>query len=262
MAAIADAWAGPCAPEVRMLPTHLNFDAHRARNSSVGPALIGVDEAELGPVSLDLFGSDQHLLVFGDAESGKTNLARVIIAELIAHRGDDEIVLAMFDVRRSLLDEVPDQYLGAYAGTQDAGAGIAGELAKRLPPEDVTPAQLRDRSWWNGPEIFVIADDFDLLSPSGPGPLGALLPFLPHARDIGLHLLVFRRSGGVARALFEPVIQALKEQGATGILLSEDRQEGQIWPGAAMSTQPPGRGLLVRRGRAPVRFHIALHEST
>ncbi|WP_336086853.1 type VII secretion protein EccCa [Nocardia sp. SSK8] len=265
VAAIAEAWPGPQAPEVRMLPTRLRFDEHRARNPGVPSVLLGVDEAELGPVTLDLLGGDQHLLVFGDAESGKTNLARVIIAELIGQRRDDEVVLALFDVRRTLLDEVPDQYLGAYAGTQAAGAGIAGgiagELAKRLPPEDVTPAQLRDRSWWNGPEIFVIADDFDLLSPSGPGPLAALLPYLPHARDIGLHLLVFRRSGGAARALFEPVIQALKEQGATGILLSGDRQEGQIWPGAAMSTQVPGRGLLVRRGRAPVRFQIALREA-
>lgn len=260
--AIAEAWSGPRAPEVRMLPTTLDYTAFRAAHPRIAPVLLGVDEAELGPVTLDFATTDQHLLVFGDSESGKTNLARIIINELLTSYTDDQLVFAVFDTRRTLLEAVPDDYLGAYAGTPSAATGMAGgiaaEIEKRLPPDDLSPTQLRDRSWWTGPEIFVIADDFDLLSPAGPGPLAPLLPYIPQARDLGLHLIVLRRSGGAARALFEPVIQTLKENGATGILLSGDRQEGQIWPGAAMSTQPPGRALLIRRGQPPRRFHAAL----
>jgi DNA segregation ATPase FtsK/SpoIIIE, S-DNA-T family len=121
----------------------------------------------------------------------------------------------------------------------------------------VTTSQLRERSWWSGPEIVVLVDDYDLLAPAGPGPLTPLLEFLPQARDVGLHLVVLRRSGGASRAVHEPVLQRMRELGATGLLLSGERQEGQLWPGAYLSAQPPGRGLLVRRGQPPRRVQVA-----
>ena len=136
-------------------------------------------------------------------------------------------------------------------------AGVAAELRGRLPPADVTAEQLRSRSWWRGPEIFVLVDDYDLLCPGGPGPLAPLIEFLPQAGDVGFHFVVARRSGGVGRALFEPVLQRLREVGATGLLLSGDRQEGAIYPGAHLSAQPPGRGTLVRRGCRPALIQLA-----
>ena len=71
------------------------------------------------------------------------------------------------------------------------------------------------------------------------------------------HLVVARRSGGVSRALYEPVLQGLKESGATALLLSGDRQEGQLYPGIFLSQQPPGRVTLVRRGRKPMVVQTA-----
>jgi hypothetical protein len=123
--------------------------------------------------------------VFGESESGKTNLARVIIRELIDHYTDEHVVFALFDLCRTLLDTVPEPYLGAYAPTAPVAAGLAGglasELKNRLPPEDVTTQQLKYRSWWKGPEIVVLAADFDLVSPAGPGPLAPRLEYLPQA---------------------------------------------------------------------------------
>jgi S-DNA-T family DNA segregation ATPase FtsK/SpoIIIE len=257
---VAAAWPGEPVPPIRMLPTHVRLD------ELTGPrgdgVLIGVDEAELRPVELDLLGSEPHLLVYGDAESGKTSLLRLIVHDLVSRYTDDQVVFAVFDVRRTLLDVVPEDHLGAYAGTpaQIAGMaqGVAAELAKRLPPDDVTAAQLRSRSWWSGPEIVVLCDDFDLVSPSGPGPLAPFLEYLPQSRDLGLHLVVARRSGGAGRAAHEPVPQRLRELGATGLLLSGDRSEGQLWPGATMSSLPPGRGRLIRRGQKPVLVQLAL----
>ena len=89
-------------------------------------------------------------------------------------------------------------------------------LQGRLPGPEVTPDQLRDRSWWSGPEIFVLVDDYDMVaSPSG-NPIVGLAEFLPQAKDVGLHLVVCRRSGGAARALFEPIIQRIRELGSPG----------------------------------------------
>jgi S-DNA-T family DNA segregation ATPase FtsK/SpoIIIE len=261
VARIAAAWPGAPVPPIRLLPLLVPYaDVVSAAGPRRG-VIIGVDETDLRPVELDLFGTEPHLLVFGDAETGKTSLLRMIVADLTAKLTDDEVVFAVFDVRRTLLDVVPEDYLGAYAGTAAMAGGmagaVAGELRQRMPPDDVTAAQLRDRSWWKGPEIVVIADDYDLLSPGGPGPLAPFIEFLPQARDLGFHMILARRSGGAGRAMYEPVPQRMREVGAAGVLLSGDRQEGALFPGAYLSVQPPGRGSLVRRGRKPMLVQLA-----
>ncbi len=262
VAAIAAAWPGDPVPPIRMLPTRVDLDQLRTAAGPRSGIVVGIDEADLKPVELDWRGTDAHLLIFGDAESGKTSLLKLIAADLVARHTDEEVVFAVFDVRRTLLDVIPEDYLGAYAGTTSMAAGmaagVAGELRGRLPPDDVTAAQLRSRSWWRGPEIVVLVDDFDLLSPGGAGPLAPFVEFLPQARDVGLHLIVARRSGGAGRSLYEPVPQRLREVGATGLLLSGDRQEGALYPGVHLSVQPPGRATLVRRGRKPALVQLGL----
>ena len=258
---IAESWPGSAVPHLRTLPSMIAQDD---LSSAAGPRdglAIAIGEADLQPVEWPCFGTEPHLLVVGDTESGKTALLRAIIADLVRRRSDAEVVFAVFDVRRTLLDFVPDSHLGAYAGTADSANGvataIAAELAKRLPPDTVTAAQLRSRSWWTGPEIFVLVDDYDLFTTGGTAtPLAPLIQFLAQARDIGFHLAVARRSGGAGRAMHEPLIQRMRESGAMALLLSGDRQEGALFPGAVMCTQPPGRGILVRRGRHPTVVQV------
>jgi len=261
VARIGAAWDGPPVPPIRMLPLLVPYADVAAAAGPRSGVVIGVDETDLRPVELDLFGTEPHLLVLGDAETGKTSLLRMIVSDLTSRLTDDEVVFAVFDVRRTLLDVVPEDYLGAYAGTAAMAGGmagaVAGELRGRIPPDDVTAAQLRERSWWKGPEIIVVADDYDLLSPGGPGPLAPFIEFLPQARDLGFHLILARRSGGAGRAMYEPVPQRMREVGAAGVLLSGDRQEGALFPGAHLSVQPPGRGTLVRRGRKPMLIQLA-----
>ena len=272
VAAIAQSWPGSRVPEIRMLPTRVDAAQVRSSAGTRSGVVVGIDETELRPVELDFVGSagragtissgiDQHLLIVGDAESGKTSLLRMIIDDLAGRYSDQQVVFAVFDLRRTMLDVVPEDYLGAYAGTAATAAGmaagVAGELKNRLPPDDVTPAQLRSRSWWKGPEIFVVVDDYDLLASGGPGPLAPFLEYLPQARDLGFHMILARRSGGAGRALFEPLLQRIREVGCSALLLSGDRQEGQIFPGVHLSVQPPGRATLVRRGRKPQLVQLA-----
>jgi len=253
--AVASAWPGAPVPPIRMLPTVVELARLRADAGPRVGTVIGIDETDLKPIELNWRGADSHLMIIGDAESGKTSLLELVVSDLVSKYTDQEVVFAVFDVRRTLLDVVPEDYLGAYAGTAAMAAGmakgVASELSGRLPPEDVTAAALRTRSWWRGPEIFVLVDDYDLLSPGGAGPLAPFVEFLPQARDVGFHLILARRSGGAGRALYEPIPQRLREVGAVGLLLSGDRQEGAFYPGVHLSVQPPGRGTLVRRGRKP-----------
>lgn len=78
-------------------------------------------------------------------------------------------------------------------------------------------------------------------------PLSPLLDLLPQARDIGLHLILARRCGGVSRALFEPMLQRLRELDTPGLLMSGNRDEGPVFGNLRPSPQPAGRGTLVRR---------------
>jgi S-DNA-T family DNA segregation ATPase FtsK/SpoIIIE len=255
-------WPGPGVAPVRLLPARLAWpELERAGLDGVVGIPLGLGERDLRPIGLDLLGDDTHVLAVGDQGSGKTSFLRVVVRGCVDRHGDDELVFAVIDPRRSLLGLVPEPYLGAYAPTSQAAAGLARSLAeelrRRLPGDGLTPAELRARSWWSGPEIVVLVDDLELLGGDGGSPLAPLLPYLPQARDLGLHVVAARHSGGVGRALFEPFLQRLRELGATGLVLRGDRQEGQLWPGVYPSPLPPGRGQLARRGRRPTLVQAA-----
>ena len=124
---------------------------------------------------------------------------------------------------------------------------VSGYMQDRLPGPDVTPQQLRDRSWWTGPDCYVLVDDYDLVATGPTNPLQPLLEYLAHGRDIGLHLVLTRRSGGAAQALYEPVIRRLRELSSPGIVLAGDRDEGPLLGAVRPGPLPPGRGWLVNR---------------
>ncbi|WP_418959462.1 type VII secretion protein EccCa [Streptomyces tritici] len=255
VAAVRDAWTGPAAPAVRLLPQRL--PAERLPKGFEFPergVAIGIDEAELAPVFVD-FETEPFLLVLGDGESGKTNLLRLIARRIAERYAPDEAAIVVGDYRRTLLGEVPESHLLEYAATGDALAthmeALAGVFERRRPPSDVTPAQLRDRSWWSGPRVFVLVDDYDLVATSAGNPLAGLADRLPFARDAGVRFVVARSTAGASRALYEPFLQRMTELGAQGVLLSGDPSEGELLGSARPRPLPAGRGVFVaRRGGA------------
>jgi S-DNA-T family DNA segregation ATPase FtsK/SpoIIIE len=249
---VGDAWMGDRVPPVRLLPEVLKADELPRPGTDAAPGVpIGLGEGDLEPVYLDLTGNEGHLVVLGDSQSGKTSFLRAYAQGLCARRTPEEAQVLVVDYRRGLLEIVPPTHLRGYAGSavaaQTEAARLREELVSRLPGADLTPAELRTRSWWSGPEIYVLVDDYDLVvTPSG-NPLGALAELLPQARDVGLHVLLARRAGGVSRALFEPVLQRVRELGSPHLLLAGDPNEGPIAGPFRLTPQPPGRGVLVRR---------------
>ena len=119
--------------------------------------ILGINEKELAPVALDV-DAEPHMLVFGDGQSGKSALLRVYCHEIIRTRTPKEAQIVLVDYRRSMLGEVPDEYLLNYltSATQATPTlkDIATYLEGRIPGPDVTPDQLRSRSWWTGAEVF------------------------------------------------------------------------------------------------------------
>ncbi|MFE9692590.1 type VII secretion protein EccCa [Micromonospora sp. NPDC005806] len=248
---VASNWPGRPAPKVRLLPRKLPVaELAKVIDRSAPGIPIGVNESALAPVYLDL-ASEAHLTVFGDAECGKTNLLRLIARGIAERYTPAQARLVIADYRRGLLGAVEGDHLLDYAPSNQVfsqGLGsIRSALQNRLPGPDVTTAQLRDRSWWKGPDLYIVVDDYDLVASGGNNPLSALHELLPQARDIGLHLIITRRVGGVARALYEPVLQRLRELDSPGLLMSGSREEGAVFGNLRPSPQPPGRGTLVRR---------------
>lgn len=244
------------APKVRMLPHDVNRDdvvrvARDAGQLSKARIAIGINEEELAPVILD-FDSQPHLVAFSDTECGKTGLLRNIAAGVMENATPVEAKIILVDFRRSMLGVVPDEYLGGYAtapqSCTDLMTALAGALKDRLPPNDITQQQLKERSWWSGPDLFVMIDDYDLI-PGGSlsHPLGPLVEYLPQARDIGLRVIITRRSGGAGRAMMDPIVGRLKDLSCNGLVMSGSRDEGGLFGGYKASAMPPGRGMLVSR---------------
>jgi S-DNA-T family DNA segregation ATPase FtsK/SpoIIIE len=245
-------WTGEVAQPVRVLPHILEPQALPGPAAEPRRVPIGLDQSRLAPVLLDLFQHDQHLLIMGDSECGKTNVLKVVAEGLIERYSDEELVFGVFDPRRGLRGAIPEEYRGGYAyNAKLAGAlaaGIAGELEKRLPDETADPAELEPGSWGSGPRIVILVDDYDVLTTAGQQPLAPFVPYIPSAVDIGLHFVLTRRVSGASRGLYEPLTQGLRESGASALVMSGDRGEGQLFPGVYAGAQPPGRGVLVRRG--------------
>src|SRR5205823_770373 len=74
---IRDAWQGQPAPRVRMLPAKLPITELPDSPEGEFQVALGLDEQELQPVWHD-FGAVPHLMIFGDTETGKTNLLRLV----------------------------------------------------------------------------------------------------------------------------------------------------------------------------------------
>lgn len=254
---VAAAYHGPSGPKLRLLPASVDLDAvlakaaegHRGQVPG-GTLYLGVDERALAPVGISVE-ADPHLLVFGEGESGKSSVLRAYLREVMRTHTAAQAQIMVVDYRRALLGEVPPEYLVNYltsaAQATPALTEMATYLRGRVPGPDVTPEQLRGRSWWTGAELFLVVDDYDLVVTSQGSPLHPMVDLLAQARDVGLHVALTRRSGGASRALYEPVIQSLRDLGMPGLVLSGSPDEGQLIGNVKPSPSVPGRGRFVTR---------------
>lgn len=247
---VAKAWPGPKAARVRLLPAVLPAAALPAADPSRRAIPFGIDEATLSPVTAD-FGAEPHLLIIGDVESGKSNLLRVIARGIAERWTPAEAKIITFDYRRGLLAAITTDHQIGYVMNAAAAPAMAGDIAAALrerlagiqvdPSSPVVPQR-------EGPKLFLLIDDYDVVSTSGgSNPLLGLQEFLPQAGDIGLHIVLARSAGGIARGMFDGVLQRLREMGAPGVLLSGAKDEGAVLGTVKMEPLPPGRGKYVQR---------------
>ena len=262
---ISAAWQGPPGPKLRLLPEKILLDDLRVIAKDPPQIILGVEESRLGPLFFDQ-NEESFLYLFGDADTGKTSFLRAISREIMRTYTPQQAQIYVVDIRRSMLGEVPDEYLAGYLTTRDAVGenftGLAAYLQKRLPGPDVTPAQLRDRSWWQGAEPWILVDDYDLVATAGGNPMAVLQPLMAQALDVGLHIVITRRTGGASRAMYDSILQTMSELGSTGILLPGDPDEGQLIGRYKPRKGVPGRAQVISRDKGHITAQLAWTEPT
>jgi S-DNA-T family DNA segregation ATPase FtsK/SpoIIIE len=250
--AVRNEWAGEAAPLVRLLPDELTYEALQAQSQHLDRRRvpIGIAEADLQPVALDLV-AEPHFLLFGDVQCGKSSFLRTVARGVAERYEPTQARMIIVDYRRSMLGLVTTPHLIGYGTSAQLTADVIQQavtvMKERLPGPDITPEQLRNRSWWRGPELYVLVDDYDLVVTGPNNPILPLLDFLAQGRDIGLHLIVTRLVGGAARALFDPIIGRIRDLASPGMIMSGPKDEGVLLGNVKPQLLPAGRGWLVSR---------------
>ncbi|MCK8678153.1 type VII secretion protein EccCa [Streptomyces lichenis] len=250
VAAVREAWTGPPAPQVRMLPTELPLSDLPAPHGDFRVP-IGLEEDELSVVWHD-FAESPHMIVVGDTESGKTNLLRLAAKAIMDRYTPAEARIMVVDYRRELVEAVPDEYRLGHAVSIDALRdlvdGAARAVRTRVPGPDIAPGRMRLADWWNGPRLFVLIDDYDMVG-SGPvnAPFEPLLTHLALGWEVGLHLIVARSASGAGRGMGEPLMRRLQEVNTPALLLSCPPSEGYVFGNAKGRLLPPGRATRIAR---------------
>ncbi|WP_145882072.1 type VII secretion protein EccCa [Streptomyces sp. BK340] len=250
--AVSEHWDGPRAPEVRMLPLRLEAASLPAPEGRLRVA-IGLEETGIAPLWHD-FEETPHLMVLGDSETGKTNLLKLLLSGIRRAYTPEEARVMLVDYRRELYDAVPDEYRLGYAVSVDIVRqlvdGTTRAMHTRLPKAEISPAQLRRRDWWTGPELFVVIDDYDLVATnSGTHPFGPLLEYLAQGTELGLHLIIARSANGAARAMGDPLLRRLQEVNTPAVLFSCPPSEGYLFGNVKPRQLHTGRALHITRRR-------------
>ncbi|CAN5304432.1 type VII secretion system ESX-4 FtsK/SpoIIIE family ATPase EccC4 [soil metagenome] len=253
---------GDCrAPMIRLLPARVDYDdvlSHPEATREAG-LVLGIDERRLAPVAVDL--TRHHLLILGDSGSGKTSAMRVLCREILRTTTPERAQVVFIDPRRTMLGEIAAEQLTSYLATPAAVGtqlpDLVARLRARIPDASVTDHQLQARTWWTGPDVYLMVDDYDLIANAGGNPLTPILDVLPHAADVGLHVVLARRHSGAARAWYEPVLATVRDLGALGLQLSGSPDEGVLLGTARPRSLPPGRGILSSRTAGEQAVQVA-----
>lgn len=248
---------------MRVLPEVVNYQGI-SEVPRHGKVLLGLGGPALRSVWWD-YATNPHLTVVGQSRSGVTTTLRTVIVGLSASNtpsedgetardsmADEAVKILVTDIRRGLLG------LPGYLSPAKFQAELAMwvEILRDRLPEDVaelSPQILRERSWWSGPELVVVVDDVDHSADLSMA-LEILVPLLPYAADIGLHVVLGRRSASMARSGFAPLSQGIRDSSAW-VVLSAPREDGPI-AGQVLAPCAPGRGTFVAGDAVEVQVAV------
>ena len=162
-------------------------------------------------------------------------MLRTILRGITTAYTPAEAAVLLVDYRSALKGVLKTDHLLRYTAT-------AADLPDMV-EETVESLSHRISETFTRPDLFVVVDDYDLVARPGASPLAPLAELLPHAKEIGLHLVLARHTASSPDPALDAPAVVLTGSGAT--------HDG------AEVDQPPGRGTLVAPGRDPQRVQVA-----
>jgi S-DNA-T family DNA segregation ATPase FtsK/SpoIIIE len=248
-------YPGRRAPEVRLLPERISLDRVRAHWPAAGTLAerlvvpFGVRESDLTAAAID-FGVSTHLIVLGSSGSGKSTVLATLLESIRRQYDQSQARVFLIDYRRRHMDAIaPEMLINHVTNERDLTRelpAIIGKMQSRRAPDGVTARQLAERSWWSGPEVFIVIEDYHMVVQRGAmNPLDPLKDIIVDGRDTGLHVIAARNSAQASTALFDMVLGQMKNLNSSGIILDGDKSEGALVGDVKAAKQPPGRGYFV-----------------
>jgi S-DNA-T family DNA segregation ATPase FtsK/SpoIIIE len=215
-----------------------------------GTAVLGVEQSGL-PLLLRLVAPDVvHVLLTGTTGSGKTALARSLLASLSIYHSPADLRLILIDPKQrgfAMLQKLPHVEGGM------VGASAAATQLQRI--EAVM--EQRDRSRSNSPLLVVAIDELaDLLQTGGKPVEHSLTRLAQRGREAGIHLVACTQKP--TSALIGSALKANFPVRLVGAVASRDeaRYATGITNSGAEKLAGKGDFLLVAKGEA-TRFQAA-----
>lgn len=211
--------------------------------------------------TLQVATAGDHILVVGDPQSGRTNLMRTLINNIVRQLGPGDAQFVILDSSGDLSDvrawlDQRGMLLG-YAMNREAADQLINKTVKPLIEDRVPSAEtpvsreiMDNRSWWSGPDIFVIVDDAtafasDIYGSSSSSTLARLIALHPR---LGLHVY----ATSLARTYVEdqrtvPLVGALMATNAAAVYLSGRPDYGTVhtFSDITFAQRRPGNGVLL-----------------
>lgn len=223
---------------------------------------IGVSTEDLRIVTIPDMTSP-HLVAVGEPKSGRTSLLRSIINSIVHQFTPEQAQIVILETKYEFLTEQEELakrgYLMGYSSDKTTSSEIVAkvktEIERRNPSMDqqLTAAMIRDRSWYSGPEIFVLVDGVQAFGGSTAmfgqeNPIDPIAGLVEGRNDLGLHVYITGPAQGFATTrMSSRIYKALSGAQSATLLLSGPVAEGTLWPGTGIKFAPrrPGQAMLV-----------------
>ncbi|BCL78326.1 type VII secretion protein EccC [Ktedonobacteria bacterium brp13] len=260
-------WKGPGAPKIRVLPQEVRWaDMPVAVTAQSQGIPLGLEEANISPIFVDMVHDDAHFLILGDKECGKTTLLRTWITGIQRYYTPEQAQIIIIDYRKSLLSIAGGNHMLAYISTLDKikecvqmlNQEFERRLAKNSSPSEET---LTSNRTWNGTHYYLFVDDYDMVAtqtPQSGNPLNPLEALLQPAKEVGFHLILARRIVEIGRANYDPIYRGIKNMEGPGLIMRGDPVEGRqvLHKQSASDKLLAGRGYMVHRGAPAMQVQI------
>ncbi|CPW92638.1 FtsK/SpoIIIE domain-containing protein [Mycobacteroides abscessus] len=258
-------------------------DPHRHPMHTIIPLGVRMDTLDLAPMP----NFSQNLLVYSEKGAGKSNLMRsfmesvmrqftpkdaiiIVIDPLRQHLGERDRLYARGFVRPAKFQEVerdgamvrermrPPGYVTSAEDIAETAEMLVKLMGSRRPTDDATADELKSRTFFTGPEVYVFVDNFSNLAKGYSSKSVfdevryggvTISELLASGTDLGVHFIVSDNSGFASKVKSAEFLMALRENMMAPILQLASPPSSGDPIGQAYHLKPmrwrPGQGRII-----------------